>query len=108
MSLFTAVNESRAVTGQTHEMWFLAALAAVWDQLESEYPPAPVVQASKVPVRDRRSRRLAGEPLVQYPLRLTPDERAALDDRYRTCRPSSMADLVTTIVRLGLRAPSTD
>lgn len=104
VSLFAAVNEARAATGETHEMWFLAALDAVWDQLETEYPPAR--HGSRVPLRDRRARRPAGEPLVQYPLRLTDDERAALEDRYRTCRPSSMADLVTTIVRLGLAARS--
>lgn len=107
VSLLQRVNAVRGDTGQTHEMWFLDALDRVWDAVVDEYAPAPLHRSGRVPARGRLVRRPAGEPITEYSLRLTADERAALDECYRACRAPSMADLVTTIVRLGLATQST-
>jgi hypothetical protein len=101
-SLFARVNQERAKTAETHEMWFLAAWGRVDDQLDDHYrPPATT---GRVPQRARRGRRPPGEPLTQYPLRLTEEEADALYERAAELRPSSIAELVTTIVALALAA----
>lgn len=100
-SLFLKVNEARDRGDETHEMWFLRVWAAVDDQLDAYYRVAEPV-AGRVPQRTRRRRRAAAEPLVQYPLRLSGEEARVLNERCSELRPSSMSELVTTIVRLGL------
>lgn len=101
-SLFTKLNAARAATGETHEMWFTRQFAAVYNDLEAQYrlPDAPV---PPVPVRTQRRRRLSGEVLAQYPLRLTAEEASALEKRLEELHAPSLSDLVTTIVRLGLQ-----
>jgi hypothetical protein len=39
---------------------------------------------------------------VQYALRLTPAERKPMDDLFAELRVTSMSELVTTIVQLGV------
>jgi hypothetical protein len=101
VSAFARLNEERAKTGETHEMWFLRAWARVDGQLDGHYRP-PDSGGGRVPQRVRRRRRAAGEPLTQYALRLTEAEAAALFDRADELRPSSIAEFVTTIVVLAL------
>jgi hypothetical protein len=102
-SLFAQVNEARARTGDTHEMWFLAAFDRVYDQLAEQYESGAGNRPSPVPQRRRRARRPSGEPLTQYPLRLTYEEAAALEERAAELEPTSMSEFVTTIVALALR-----
>lgn len=101
-SLFARVNDARSHTGETHEMWFLAAFDRVYDQLADHYQTPHTSSTSRVPQRRRRARRIPGEPLTQYPLRLTADEAAALQHRADELEPTSMAEFVTTIVELAL------
>lgn len=100
-ALFERVRAAKNETGDTHETWFLDAFDAVYDQLAEHYGPGPA-RRSRVPVRKRRTRRPTGDPLVSYPLRLMPDEIVVLQERYEELGPPSMADFVTTIVRLRL------
>lgn len=100
-ALFEAVRAAKAKSGDTHEMWFLDALDAVIDDLAEVYRPS-VRRSSRVPVRRRRTRRPATDPLVAYPLRLNAEERALLQDLVDELGPPSLADLVTTVVRLRL------
>jgi hypothetical protein len=100
-ALFERVRASKDSTGDTHETWFLDALDAVWDELGDVYRPAPA-RRTRVPVRQRRTRRPSNDPLVSYPLRLDDEERAVLEDCRAEFSPPSLADLVTTIVRLRL------
>lgn len=107
-ALFEAVRAAKAESGDTHEMWFLDALDAVIDELGEVYRPS-VRRSSRVPTRRRRTRRPATDPLVAYPLRLNAEERALLADLVDELGPPSLADLVTTVVRLRLQqldAPS--
>jgi hypothetical protein len=84
-------------------MWFLDAFERVYDRLDEHYQPSgPPSSTTRVPQRRRRARRLPGEPLTQYPLRLTEEEAAALYGRAEQLQPTSIAEFVTTIVRLGL------
>jgi hypothetical protein len=99
--LFEQVRAAKDAAGDTHESWFLDAFDAVSDQLDEHYGPGPT-RRTRMPIRRRRTRRPTGEPLVSYPLRLTDDELAVLVDRAAEVGPPSMADFVTTIVRLRL------
>lgn len=101
-SLFALVREAKAATGDTHETWFLDAYDAVDDQLPDVYQPA-AARRTKMPVRRRRTRRPSTDPLASYPLRLTPEEVAVLEERAAELQPPSLADFVTTIVRLRLQ-----
>ena len=99
-SLFEQLNLVRGGTGDTHEMWFLKALDAVWDELGEHYQPQQ--ESSRVPIPQRRARRPSRDPLAQYPLRLTDEQAEVLEKRAKELRPTSMAEFVTTIVRLRL------
>lgn len=99
-SLFEQLSMVRARTGDTHEMWFLKALDAVWDELGEHYQPQQ--ESSRVPIPQRRARRPSRDPLAQYPLRLTEEQANVLERRAEELRPTSMAEFVTTIVRLRL------
>jgi hypothetical protein len=99
-SLFEQLSLVRARTGDTHEMWFLKALDAVWDELGEHYQPRQ--ESSRVPIPQRRARRPSRDPLAQYPLRLTEEQATVLEKRAEELRPTSMAEFVTTIVRLRL------
>ncbi|HZS20779.1 MAG: hypothetical protein JO296_15715 [Pseudonocardiales bacterium] len=99
-SLFEQLNLVRGRTGDTHEMWFLKALDAVWDELGEHYQPQQ--ESSRVPIPQRRARRPSRDPLAQYPLRLTEEQAEVLEKRARELRPTSMAEFVTTIVQLRL------
>jgi len=99
-SLFEQLNLVRGSTGDTHEMWFLKALDAVWDELGEHYQPQQ--ESSRVPIPQRRARRPSRDPLAQYPLRLTEEQAEVLEKRARELRPTSMAEFVTTIVQLRL------
>ncbi len=77
------------------------AFDAVYDQLADEYGPGPR-RRTPVPIRRRRTRRPTADLLVAYPLRLTAEEITVLEERAAELSPPSMADLVTTIVRLRL------
>jgi hypothetical protein len=99
-SLFEQLNTVRSRTGDTHEMWFLKALDAVWDELGERYQPQQ--ESSRVPIPQRRARRPSRDPLAQYPLRLTEEQAEVLERRAEELRPTSMAEFVTTIVRLRL------
>jgi hypothetical protein len=99
-SLFEQLSLVRSRTGDTHEMWFLKALDAVWDELGEHYQPQQ--ESSRVPIPQRRARRPSRDPLAQYPLRLTEEQAEVLDKRAEELRPTSMAEFVTTIVRLRL------
>lgn len=100
-SLFEQLNLVRSRTGDTHEMWFLKALDAVWDELSERYQPQQE-RSSRVPIPQRRARRPSRDPLAQYPLRLTEEQAEVLERRAEELRPTSMAEFVTTIVRLRL------
>lgn len=100
-ALFERVRAAKNETGDTHETWFLDAFDAVSDQLDDEYGPGPQ-RRTRMPVRRRRTRRPTGDPLVAYPLRLTDEEIEVLQERAAEVGPPSMADFVTTIVRLRL------
>lgn len=100
-SLFQRMNEARQRAGDTHEMWFIDAFNAVYDELAEAYPQL-TGPPGRVPPRRRRARRPADETLAQYPLRLTAEEAEAVEARARELRPTSMSDFVTTIVRLRL------
>jgi len=99
--LFEQVRAAKDATGDTHETWFLDALDAVWDDLGDVYQPRPE-RRTRVPQRQRRTRRPTGDPLVSYPLRLTNEEVAVLRERMAELSPPSLADFVTTVVRLRL------
>jgi hypothetical protein len=99
-SLFEQLSMVRSRTGDTHEMWFLKALDAVWDELGEHYRPQQ--ESSRVPIPQRRARRPSRDPLAQYPLRLTEEQAEVLEKRAEELRPTSMAEFVTTIVRLRL------
>ncbi|PZS26712.1 MAG: hypothetical protein DLM61_17825 [Pseudonocardiales bacterium] len=99
-SLFEQLSLVRARTGDTHEMWFLRALDAVWDELDEHYQPRQ--ESSRVPIPQRRARQPSRDPLAQYPLRLTEEQAEVLEKRAEELRPTSMAEFVTTIVRLRL------
>jgi hypothetical protein len=99
-SLFEQLSTVRSRTGDTHEMWFLKALDAVWDELGERYQPQQ--ESSRVPIPQRRARRPSRDPLAQYPLRLTEEQAEVLERRAEELRPTSMAEFVTTIVRLRL------
>jgi hypothetical protein len=81
-------------------MWFLKALDTVWDELGEHYRPQQ--ESSRVPIPQRRARRPSRDPLAQYPLRLTEEQAEVLEKRAEELRPTSMAEFVTTIVRLRL------
>lgn len=100
-ALLERVKTSKDDMGETHETWFLDAFDAVYDDLADHYEPRPE-RRSRVPARQRRTRRPTGEVLASYPLRLTEDEIAVLRDREAELAPPSLADFVTTIVRLRL------
>jgi hypothetical protein len=99
--LFQRMNVARRESGATHEMWFIDAFNAVYDELGEVYPTLTGAPG-RVPARRRRARRPAEETLAQYPLRLTAEESAAVEARARELQPTSMSDFVTTIVRLRL------
>jgi hypothetical protein len=99
-SLFEQLSVVRSRTGDTHEMWFLKALDAVWDELGERYQPRQ--ESTRVPIPQRRARRPSRDPLAQYPLRLTEEQAQVLEKRAEELRPTSMAEFVTTIVRLRL------
>jgi hypothetical protein len=99
-SLFEQLSMVRSRTGDTHEMWFLKALDAVWDELGEHYQPQQ--ESTRVPIPQRRARRPSRDPLAQYPLRLTDEQAEVLEKRAEELRPTSMAEFVTTIVRLRL------
>lgn len=99
-SLFSQVNSARQETGDTHEMWFLRGLDAVYDELGEHYRRPE--QPSRVPIPQRRARRPGEEPLAQYPLRLTVEAAKILEDLVVELQPVSMSEFVSTIVRLRL------
>jgi hypothetical protein len=99
-SLFEQLSMVRSRTGDTHEMWFLKALDAVWDELGEHYQPQQ--ESTRVPIPQRRARRPSRDPLAQYPLRLTDEQAEVLEKRAEELRPTSMAEFVTTIVQLRL------
>jgi hypothetical protein len=99
--MFELVRTAKNSSGDTHEVWFLDAFDAVDDQLEEVYKPA-APRRTRMPPRKRRTRRPTGDPLVSYPLRLTDEEIAVLMERFDELGPPSLADFVTTIVRLRL------
>ena len=99
-SLFVQVNEASPRRRETHEAWFLREFDAVWDKLPEVY--GPPVESRRVPQRRPLRRSPGDEPLAQYTLRLTTEEAQPLHEQFEELRPPSMADLMTTIVRLGL------
>ena len=100
-ALFERARAAKEASGDTHETWFLDAFDAVDDQLPAAYPPA-AERRTRMPVRKRRTRRPSTDPLVAYPLRLTAEEIAVLEERIAELEPPSLADFVTTVVRLRL------
>jgi outer membrane biosynthesis protein TonB len=100
-ALFERVRAAKTETGDTHETWFLDAFDATSDLLDEHYRPGPE-RRTRMPARKRRTRRPTGDPLVSYPLRLTDEEVAVLMERAGELGPPSLADFVTTIVRLRL------
>jgi hypothetical protein len=101
VSLFQRANEARRETGETHEAWFLRIAEAVADSIPGLYPMRTA--GTSFPQRPARRRRPpGGEPLVQYPLRLSAEEQAPLHTWLRELPVASMSELVTTIVRLGV------
>lgn len=100
-ALFERVRDAKNESGDTHETWFLDAFDAVSGLLDEHYRPSPE-RRTRMPARKRRTRRPTGDPLVSYPLRLTDEEVAVLMERASELGPPSLADFVTTIVRLRL------
>jgi hypothetical protein len=100
-ALFERLRQAKSKTGDTHETWFLDAFDAVSDQLDEVYGPGPQ-RRTRMPVRRRRTRRPTNDLLVAYPLRLTDEEIAVLQERAAEVGPPSMAEFVTTIVQLRL------
>lgn len=101
--LFELAREAKDEAGDTHEVFFLDALDAVFDELGEHYKPRPV-RRTRVPVRQRRTRRPTTDPLVSYPLRLTGEEIGVLEERrVELGTVPSLADMVTTVVMLRLR-----
>lgn len=99
--LFERVRAAKDASGDTHETWFLDAYDAVSEQLDEVYRPGPA-RRTTMPMRRRRTRRPTGDPLVSYPLRLTAEEIAVLEERAAQLQPPSMADMITAIVKLRL------
>lgn len=101
-NLLDLVRREKATAGDTHETWFLDAYDAVADELAEAYAPR-AARRTRMPARQRRTRRPSDEILAAYPLRLSPEELEVLHEHMAELNPPSLADFVTTIVRLRLR-----
>ncbi len=100
-SLFAEVNAARDLAGETHEMWFTRQTRANLPAIREHYRIED--EDESFPVRRARARRKPDEVLAQYPLRLNLREATALQALLDEVQAPSMSDLVTTVVRLGLR-----
>lgn len=100
-ALFKRINEARNGTDLTHEQWFAIALDAVYDDLIAHYRELNTPK-TRVPIPQRRSRRPGAESMTQYPLRLSPEAAKVLNEVREECRPPSLSEFLTTIVRMRL------
>lgn len=100
-ALFKRINQARAGTDYTHEQWFAIALDAVYDDLIAHYREQNTPK-TRMPIPPRRSRRPGAESMTQYPLRLSPEAAAVLNEVREECQPPSLSEFLTTIVRLRL------
>jgi hypothetical protein len=92
-----ALVAARAARGVTLSEVVLEAVDRAWPELDAIVPPAPA-RASPLPRRTRR-RRPGGSRGQRVHLRLTPTERAALEDVVDPTTAGSLTDLIERVLR---------
>lgn len=95
-----ALLAERDATGFTTTDVVLDAVDRVWHELDRVVPPAPS-RTSPLPPRSRR-RRPGGSQGQRVHLRLTPSERAILEDLVDHRAASNLTDLVERVLRHAL------
>lgn len=101
-----ALLAARDARGVTTTDVVLDAVDRAWPQLEEIAPPAPA-RVSPLPPRTR-ARRPGGSGGQRVHLRLTPSERATLEEVVDRTTVGSLTDLVERILRHALEVPAAD